>query len=83
MIQNVLLKSMAKATTGKTGEAVMFDETFIHHAANRTDHQRVVLFCDVERPLWTAPARWFNRLFAKYVMSSAPRRILRVRVLVF
>ena len=55
----------------KDGEAVMFDETFIHHAANRTDHQRVVLFCDVERPLWTAPVRWFNRLFAKYVMSSA------------
>lgn len=55
----------------RDGEAVMFDETFIHHAANQTDHQRVVLFCDVERPLWTAPVRWFNRLFAKYVMSSA------------
>ena len=49
----------------------MFDETFIHHAANTTDHQRVVLFCDIERPLWTAPARWFNRLFAKYVMATA------------
>ncbi|MFN5447314.1 MAG: lipid A hydroxylase LpxO, partial [bacterium] len=23
------------------------------------------------RPLWTVPARWFNRLFAKYVMSAA------------
>jgi len=55
----------------RDGEAVMFDETFIHHAANTTDHQRVVLFCDIERPLWTAPARWFNRLFAKYVMATA------------
>ena len=55
----------------KDGEAVMFDETFIHHAANRTDQQRVVLFCDIERPLWTAPVRWFNRLFAKYVMAAA------------
>ncbi len=55
----------------KDGEAVMFDETFIHHAANRTEHQRVVLFCDIERPLWTAPVRWFNRLFAKHVMAAA------------
>ena len=55
----------------RDGEAVMFDETFIHHAANTTDQQRVVLFCDIERPLWTAPARWFNRLFAKYVMATA------------
>jgi len=30
-----------------------------------------VLFCDVERPLRLAPVRWFNRLFAKYVMSAA------------
>ncbi len=55
----------------KDGEAVMFDETFIHHAANKTQHQRVVLFCDVERPLWGAPVRWFNRLFARHVMAAA------------
>lgn len=55
----------------KDGESVMFDETFIHHAANQTTHQRVVLFCDVERPLRAAPVRWFNRLFGRYVMSAA------------
>lgn len=55
----------------KDGESVMFDETFIHHAANKTGHQRVVLFCDVERPLWGAPVRWFNRLFARHVMAAA------------
>ncbi len=55
----------------KDGESVMFDETFIHHAANKTVHQRVVLFCDVERPLWGAPVRWFNRLFARHVMAAA------------
>ena len=55
----------------RDGEAVMFDETFIHHAANTTDHQRVVLFCDIERPLWNAPMRWFNRFFAKHVMAAA------------
>lgn len=55
----------------KDGEAVMFDETFIHHAENTTEHQRIVLFCDVERPLWTAPLRWFNRFFGKHVMAAA------------
>ncbi|NML14203.1 aspartyl/asparaginyl beta-hydroxylase domain-containing protein [Azohydromonas caseinilytica] len=55
----------------RDGEAVMFDETYIHHAANTTQQQRVILFCDVERPLWTAPVRWFNRLFARHVMAAA------------
>ncbi|WP_428423119.1 aspartyl/asparaginyl beta-hydroxylase domain-containing protein [Methylibium sp.] len=55
----------------KDGEVVMFDETFIHHAANETQQQRVVLFCDVERPLHTAPVRWFNRFFATHVMAAA------------
>ncbi|WP_269460248.1 aspartyl/asparaginyl beta-hydroxylase domain-containing protein [Polynucleobacter necessarius] len=31
----------------KDGEAVMFDEPYIHFAANETDQQRVILFCDV------------------------------------
>lgn len=55
----------------KDGEAVMFDETFIHHAENTTQQQRVVLFCDVERPLRIAPVAWFNRFFAKHVMAAA------------
>jgi beta-hydroxylase len=55
----------------KDGEAVMFDETFIHHAENTTSGQRVILFCDIERPLWGAPMRGFNRFFAKRVMAAA------------
>jgi len=55
----------------KDGEAVMFDETYIHHAQNTTQGQRVILFCDIERPLRTAPMRWINRIFAKKVMAAA------------
>ena len=55
----------------RDGEAVMFDETYIHHAANTTDQPRVILFCDVERPLWGSPLRWFNRFFAKHVRAAA------------
>jgi beta-hydroxylase len=55
----------------KDGEAVMFDETYIHYAANNTDRQRIVLFCDIERPLHTKMMRAFNRWFGLQVMSAA------------
>ncbi|MFO1314647.1 MAG: aspartyl/asparaginyl beta-hydroxylase domain-containing protein [Burkholderiales bacterium] len=43
----------------RDGEAVMFDETYVHWAENRTDQDRLILFCDVERPL-SRP--WASRL---------------------
>jgi beta-hydroxylase len=55
----------------KDGEPVMFDETYIHYAANETDHQRIVLFCDVERPVHTKLVQLFNHWFGRYVMSAA------------
>uniref|UniRef100_UPI0040486D6B aspartyl/asparaginyl beta-hydroxylase domain-containing protein n=1 Tax=Polynucleobacter sp. TaxID=2029855 RepID=UPI0040486D6B len=55
----------------KDGEPVMFDETYIHYAANETDHQRIVLFCDVERPVYTRIVQVFNQLFGRYIMSAA------------
>ena len=55
----------------KDGEAVMFDETYIHFAANETDQQRIILFCDVERPVHTKAVTLFNRWFGRYVMSAA------------
>ena len=55
----------------KDGEPVMFDETYIHFAANETDHQRIVLFCDVERPVYTKVMQWINRWFGRHVMSAA------------
>ena len=44
----------------RDGEAVMFDETYIHWAENRTDVDRVILFCDVERPLTSPLLSRFN-----------------------
>jgi beta-hydroxylase len=53
------------------GEAVMFDETFIHHAENATDEQRIILFCDVERPLHGRAIVALNRWFARVVMKAS------------
>ncbi|HEY4366933.1 MAG TPA: aspartyl/asparaginyl beta-hydroxylase domain-containing protein [Steroidobacteraceae bacterium] len=53
----------------KDGEAVVFDETYIHRAENQTDVQRLILFCDVERPLTNSVARainhWIGQPFAR------------------
>jgi len=46
----------------KNGEAVLFDDTFLHDAANESDQVRVVLFLDLARRMpW--PLALLNRLF--------------------
>jgi beta-hydroxylase len=45
----------------RDGEDIVFDETYIHSAENRTDVTRIILFCDVERPLRTPVMRAINR----------------------
>ncbi|MBI5447128.1 MAG: aspartyl/asparaginyl beta-hydroxylase domain-containing protein [Gammaproteobacteria bacterium] len=55
----------------KDGEGVLFDETYIHSAKNDTDIDRIILFCDIERPLRNKFIRAFNRFFARYFVSAA------------
>lgn len=49
----------------RDGEDVVFDETYVHWAENRTDQTRVILFCDVERPLRTPLLRGVNRVVSR------------------
>src|SRR5512132_4201131 len=58
----------------RDGEDVVFDETFIHRAENRTDQDRVILFCDLERPLRTPIMRALNRFIAGYVLRVTASR---------
>ena len=44
----------------RDGEAVLFDETYIHSAENDTEQDRLILFCDVARPMWNPLARLIN-----------------------
>jgi beta-hydroxylase len=55
----------------KDGEAVMFDETYVHTAENRTDITRLILLCDIERPLSNAPVRWLNRVLGHGMVRTA------------
>ncbi len=65
----------------RDGEAFMFDETFIHSAENKTDVNRIILFCDVERPMkygfMTAINRWVSHNIVK---ASATQNVEGERV---
>lgn len=55
----------------RDGEDVMFDETFIHYAENKTQQNRLILFCDVERPLRSRWATAYNHFMIGHVMKAA------------
>ena len=56
------------------GEAVIFDETYIHQAENRTGVTRVILFCDIERGLANPVLRWINRTIRRGMIRAAATR---------
>jgi beta-hydroxylase len=53
----------------RDGEAMLFDETFVHEARNETDTPRLILFCDVERPV-AAPVSHLNRWAIRTIMRA-------------
>ncbi|KVG29778.1 lipid A hydroxylase LpxO [Burkholderia diffusa] len=55
----------------RDGEAVMFDETYLHWAENRTGHDRVILFCDIDRPMKYRWAQRINDAFGQVLMRAA------------
>jgi beta-hydroxylase len=55
----------------RDGHDILFDETYVHSAANDTDQTRVILFCDVERPLHTPFMRGINRFISHTLIRAA------------
>ncbi len=51
------------------GKSMVFDDTYLHSAHNRTDSERVVLFLDVKRPL-QPPVHAINDALIKAVEKS-------------
>jgi beta-hydroxylase len=58
----------------RDGEDVLFDETYLHSAENDTDEPRIILFCDVERPLRFAPVRALNRFVVRRLAKATATR---------
>jgi beta-hydroxylase len=55
----------------RDGQSVVFDETYIHWAENTSGQTRVILFCDLERPLKYPWATRFNHWFSRVFMTLA------------
>ena len=54
----------------RDGEAVMFDETYIHFAENQTKQNRIILFLDIKRPVTFFLVDWLDELFSRVVMAA-------------
>jgi beta-hydroxylase len=55
----------------KDGEAVLFDETYIHSVENNTDVTRIILLCDIERPLRFRAMQAVNRWVSRYIVTAS------------
>ena len=55
----------------RDGEATLFDETYVHWAENTSGETRIILFCDIERPMKWKWAQSFNAWFGRNIMSAA------------
>ena len=55
----------------RDGEDILFDETYIHFAENSTDQQRIILFCDVQRPLKIKFLDKFSRFVSRKLIKAS------------
>ncbi len=55
----------------RDGQCVLFDETYIHEAHNTTNSNRIILFCDVERPMRYRWAQSINHFLGSTLITAA------------
>lgn len=55
----------------RTGEGVIFDETYMHWVLNDTDGHRIVLLCDIERPMTNRFAQAVNTWIGNHLVAAA------------
>ena len=55
----------------KDGEAILFDETFIHFAENKSEVDRIILFLDIKRPVTSILVDHINQFFSGTFMAAS------------
>lgn len=60
----------------RDGEAVIFDETYLHYARNDSDQNRIILFLDIKRPVKLFLVDWINEAFSRLVMAASATKNL-------
>jgi beta-hydroxylase len=60
----------------RDGEDVIFDETCAHWVENKTDQTRVILLCDLERPLRSRLVAWINHHVSNFMgaITASPNQ---------
>lgn len=53
------------------GKDILFDETFIHEAYNNTEQDRIILFCDVRRPMRSRVIDNINAFMSRTVAKAS------------
>ena len=53
----------------KDGDAFLFDETYLHFVENETNKDRLILMCDIDRPLYF-PANVLNKIGRMFMYAS-------------
>jgi beta-hydroxylase len=53
----------------RDGKDILFDETYIHSVRNDTDLPRMILFCDVARPIRNPVIRAVNRFVTNHIVK--------------
>jgi beta-hydroxylase len=53
------------------GQSLFFDETYIHYADNQTEQGRLILLCDIERPMRFILPKYINRLMTFFILKMA------------
>lgn len=66
----------AQTYAWQDGQDVLFDETYIHYAKNNTPHDRIILFCDIQRPLNNPIAKGLNYIFSHTIMKASASKNL-------
>lgn len=61
----------------RDGEAVIFDETYLHFAENRTEQNRIVLFLDIKRPVKYVWVDGFNRIFSRILLGASATKNMK------
>jgi len=53
----------------KEGKGIVFDDTYVHHVKNKSkEHMRIVLFCDLARPL-SSPMKQINCFISNNIVA--------------
>ena len=52
------------------GKAMIFDETYLHWAANDSQYDRLILVCDIERPMRFRWAQALNHALGLALMTA-------------